>query len=331
MGGRRPLHGSRRASIARGGSSPLDVVVADARGRPLDNDDAFERLEALQRRLERHPDTGAVLSIALLMAEVDRKWYSFLISWESGLESLDSPKRGRVGRTFITEDRLRGRFLLRMREQDRSRPRAVVVDEIKALVREQGFTPVLVGGLSPLQGELSKLVEGSVVRGLGGLLACFFVIMLIVSRSLPIAMAMTLCLAITPLTVFGVVGILKMPVDIIAAPAANVALPLGIDEMIHLGYSVRRLRSRATRTWTAWRRALALMWRPILASMLIVTSGFALFLLSGFPPTRRLGVLVCIGAAITDLVVLVVLPAIATIGRRAGPKPKALVSRDLRG
>ena len=43
------------------------------------------------------------------------------------------------------------------------------------------------------------------------------------------------------------------------------------------------------------------MWGPILASMLIVSSGFALFLLSSFPPTRRLGVLVCIGAAMTDL------------------------------
>jgi predicted RND superfamily exporter protein len=45
--------------------------------------------------------------------------------------------------------------------------------------------------------------------------------------------------------------------------------------------------------------------------MLIVVSGFALFLLSSFPPTQRLGVLVCAGATITDLVVLTVLPALA--------------------
>ena len=50
--------------------------------------------------------------------------------------------------------------------------------------------------------------------------------------------------------------------------------------------------------------------------MLVVTSGFALFLLSSFPPTQRLGVLVCVGAAITDVVVLIVLPAIVTWGRR---------------
>ena len=54
------------------------------------------------------------------------------------------------------------------------------------------------------------------------------------------------------------------------------------------------------------------MWRPIFVSMLIVVSGFSLFLLSNFPPTQRLGILVCIGAATTDLVVLLVLPAVAT-------------------
>jgi predicted RND superfamily exporter protein len=52
--------------------------------------------------------------------------------------------------------------------------------------------------------------------------------------------------------------------------------------------------------------------------MLIVASGFALFLLSDFPPTQRLGVLVCIGAIITDLVVLVALPAFVVWRRRGG-------------
>lgn len=139
--------------------------------------------------------------------------------------------------------------------------------------------------------------------------------LLLVTRSLRSSLAMTLCMALTPLALFGLVGLSRMPLDIIAAPAANVALPLGIDEMLHLGHRVGRLRGRTRDAWEAWHRALADMWRPILGSMLIVASGFALFLLSGFPPTQRLGVLVCAGGVITDLVVLVMLPAIATFGQ----------------
>ena len=310
------IHRGLEAIDRSGGSSPLDLVVADADGGSLDNDAAFRQLQALQQRLERHRDVGSVLSIGLLMAETKRPWYSFLFSWETRLDQLDKPENARIGRTFLSEDRKRGRFVLRMKEMTRSRPREAVVGEIERIVRAQGFRPVKIGGMYPLQGELSTLVEGSVIRGLGGLLAGFFLIVLIVSRSLISALAMTLCLAITPLSLFGLVGFFKMPLDIISAPAANVALPMGIDEMIHQSYTVRRVRAIGEDIWTAWKKALAELWGPILASMLIVTSGFALFLLSSFPPTRRLGILVCIGAAITDLVVLLVLPAVVTFAHQ---------------
>jgi len=121
---------------------------------------------------------------------------------------------------------------------------------------------------------------------------------------------MAICLALTPFMLFGAVGLFGMPLDIISAPAANVALPLGIDEMIHLGYRIRRRREKGEDSWNAWRSALEELWGPILAAMLIVVCGFSLFLFSSFPPTQRLGVLACAGTAITDLVVLVDLPAI---------------------
>jgi predicted RND superfamily exporter protein len=214
-----------------------------------------------------------------------------------------------------------------MHEIDRTRSRDAVVNEIQAEVRKHGFEPKLVGGLYLLQGEMSSLVEDSLIRGLGGLLALFFVIAYIVSRSFWNAAAMAACLALTPFMLFGAVGLLGMPLDIISAPAANVALPLGIDEMIHLGYRVRRDSQKSKDSWTAWRSALEELWGPILAAMLIVVSGFSLFLFSSFPPTQRLGVLVCAGAALTDLVVLVVLPAIASRKERRRPARSEVENR----
>jgi predicted RND superfamily exporter protein len=292
-----------------GGSSPLDIVVTDSRGRRFDDDRTLERLEALQHRLEQHPDVGSVLSVALLMKEAARPWFSFLLPWELVFERLESPKWDRIGRTFISKDRRQGRFVLRMREVGRTQPREAIIEEIKTLVRQAGFKPSLVGGLYPLEHEMSRLVQGSVVRGIGGLLALFFVIVLIVTRSIRTALAMVLCLAATPFLLFGGVALVGMPLDIISAPAANVALPLGVDEMIHLGYRVRR---QGSERWAVWSKALAELWRPIFCSMLIVVAGFSLFLLSSFPPTQRLGLLVCAGTAITDVVVLIVLPAVAT-------------------
>lgn len=317
-----PIRSGLDAIDKSGGSSPLDLVIRDARNQRFDDGDMVNRLQALEARLERHPDVGAVLSLASLMGEAERPWYAFLFSWKKRLEQLDSPKAGRIGQAFVSDDRKSGRFILRMHESARSRPREEVVNEIAGIVRAQGFRPVRIGGLYQLQGELSELVEGSVVRGLGGLLVTFFVIVLVVTRVIPVALAMMAGLAMTPLALFGAVGLFKMPVDIISAPAANVALPLGVDEMIHMGYAIRR--SKQGNTWPAWREALTELWRPILFSMIVVASGFALFLLSSFPPTQRLGLLVCAGAIITDLVVLVVVPAIAarrrTLDRGVQPR-----------
>jgi hypothetical protein len=73
------------------------------------------------------------------MGDAERPWYSFLFSWETKLEQLDKPEYGRIGRTFISEDRRRARFILRMKEGARSRPRATVINEIRAIARAQGF------------------------------------------------------------------------------------------------------------------------------------------------------------------------------------------------
>lgn len=319
-----------RAIDQSAGSSPLDIVVENASGVPLDNDDSFRRLRSLHDDLRQQTDVGSALSISLLMEETDRRWYSFLFSWSTELKQLEKPKHGRVADAFISQDRNSGRFILRMHEIDRSRPREAVIEELKAKVREHGFEPKRVGGLYLLQGELSALVENSVIRGLGGLLALFFVIVYIVSRSFWNAAAMAFCLALTPFMLFGAVGLLGMPLDIISAPAANVALPLGIDEMIHLSYRIRRGRKKGQGAWKAWQSALKELWGPILAAMLIVVSGFSLFLFSSFPPTQRLGVLVCAGAALTDLVVLVVLPAIASrkTGTKAATRPRRVQGHE---
>jgi predicted RND superfamily exporter protein len=311
-----PIHVGLEAMDRAGGTSPLDIVITDRANRSFADDDMVDRLQQLERRLENHPDVGGVLSIASLMGEAERPWYAFLFSWKTRLNQLESVEQGGIGRTFVSDDRRRGRFILRMRETTRSRPRSDVISEIEAAIADHGFRSVLVGGLYPLQGELSSLVQGSVVRGLGGLIVAFALMALAVTRSWQTALVMGLCLAVTPLLLFGAVAIWRMPVDIISAPAANVALPLGVDEMIHVGYAVRRRRRDGVGESLAWQQSIGGLARPIVFSMVVVASGFALFLLSSFPPTQRLGILVCAGALLTDLVVLLVLPALATGGWR---------------
>jgi predicted RND superfamily exporter protein len=86
---------------------------------------------------------------------------------------------------------------------------------------------------------------------------------------------------------------------------------MGVDAMVHTLMRVRRLRQSGRKTWQAWTEARALLWKAVLSANAIVCLGFAVFILSQFPPTQRFGVAVILGTAISVTSTLFVLPTLA--------------------
>jgi len=296
---------------AAGGSSPLRVVYRDAAGGRLDTEEAFLRLVEVQEELEADPAAGTVLSLAPLLQEAATNPMAGLLGVPGLVELLSGPAFQGVAGSFLTEDRARGAVVLRMREAGREEDRDRVVARLEDALRRHGFEPEISGGLYELQGQLADLVASSLLVGLGGLALLFAGIAWAVSRSAPAAAAMLVCLAGTPLFVFGAMGHLGLPVDFISSPAANVALGIGIDSMIHLVTAFRRLRAEGLAGWRAWTAARARLARPIASAAGILALGFGLFTLSSFPPTQRFGVAVVIGLLAAATLTLLVLPWLA--------------------
>jgi predicted RND superfamily exporter protein len=306
-----------------GGSNPLTLVVAAADGSKLDNKEEYEKMWDLQDALEQHKGVGTSISLPVLMAEGHRRPLAFLISWNHLLNIMNEPKYNRVASTFVTKDRTMAAFYLRMDEHGREQPRVEVVNQLRAVVRRNGFRPVLVGGVYELQGELAQLVAKSLVKGLLGLMLFFTVVAWIVGRSLRTTVAMIFSLSLVPLCMLGGIGLLNIPVDIISAPATNVCIGMAIDSMVHLVFAVRRAQGAGLRGWPAWVKGRKEQWRGIVYSDVVIGAGFAIFALSSFPPTQRFGLVVLAGTAIDILANLFVLPVLAgaEFGRRvAHPK-----------
>jgi predicted RND superfamily exporter protein len=78
--------------------------------------------------------------------------------------------------------------------------------------------------------------------------------------------------------------------------------------MIHLMFGVRRAQAEGTSGWPAWVAAREEQWRGIVYSDVIIAAGFAIFVLSDFPPTQRFGLVVLAGCIIDILANLFVLP-----------------------
>ena len=308
-----------------GGSSPLRVLFADADpsgdGGRLDSDDALERLAAVQRALEADPAVGTVLSLAPLVDEAARSVpMAAMMGGRRLVDMLSSPALDRVAQAFVTDDRQQGLLFLRMREAGRTGSRARIVERVEDVLGEHGFTVRATAGLFELQGQLADLVASSLVTGLGGLFLLFAGVSWAVAGNGRTAAAMMACLAGTPVVLFGVLGLAGLPVDFISSPAANVALSVGIDSMIHLVSAARRLRREGLAPGAAWDsvwvQARARLARPIAGAGTILAAGFGLFLLSSFPPTRRFGLAVVLGIGAATVLTLVVLPWLAAAAGR---------------
>lgn len=291
-----------------GGSNPLTLVVSAADGSKLNTDAAYEKLWTLQAALENYKSVGAVVSLPILLAEGDRAPFSFFISYETMMRMLEQPKYSRIGKSFVNEDRTQAVFLLRMIETRRDKLRSEVVDDLRSIVRKHGFKPALVGGIYYLQGRLAEMVASSLVTGLFWLNVLFVGIAWVVARSVRGALAMIVSLCLVPLCMLGGIGWLHVPMDIISAPATNVCIGIAIDSMIHLVFGVRRAQRDGKKGWEAWVAAREEQWRGIVYSDVIIAAGFAIFVLSDFPPTQRFGLVVLAGTIIDILANLVVLP-----------------------
>ncbi len=304
-----------------GGCNPLTLVVASADGSKLNTDAAYQKMWTLHGALENYDDVGTVISLPTLLAEGDRTPFSFLISYEKMMEIMAQPKYARVAKSFVTEDRTQAVFLLRMVEARRDKLRLEVVDDLRSIARKHGFTTSLVGGVYYLQGRLAKLVASSLVTGLFWLNLLFVVIAWVVARSVRGAVAMIASLILVPLCMLGGIGWFNVPVDIISAPATNVCIGIAIDSMIHLVFGVRRAQGDGKKGWLAWVAGREEQWRGIVYSDVIIGIGFAIFVLSNFPPTQRFGLVVLAGLIIDILANLFVLPLLG------GAEPRGLALR----
>lgn len=304
---------------ANGGSSPLSVVVEDS-GNRFDETSMRRKLEALQTAYDQDPAVGSSLSLPVLLAEARRVPLAAFFDDQRLIALLESAQFDGIARSFVDEDRTAARFLLRMREADRSESRQAIIDRLATLARDADLEPTMIGGIYDLQAQLGALVASSLVRGLSALIVLFVLIAFWVSRSIRSTLAMLMTLAAVPVLLLGTMGFTGTPVDFISSPAANVAIALGIDAMIHLSAAVCRRRSQGSSLATAWRQARRDLSRPILAAMLILAGGFGIFALSSFPPTQRFGLAVAGGTLAAALLALYVLPVAAGGTRQTATK-----------
>ncbi|HWB09850.1 MAG TPA: MMPL family transporter [Pirellulales bacterium] len=224
------------------------------------------------------------------------------------------------GRDPLTDNRLYLRIMLRAKERQPSQQKQALVEQVRRISREV-FPEAEVTGFFVL---LTKLIE-STTRDqwltFGVASAAIFAMMLAAFRSLPVALVTLIPNALPILIVTGLMGWLRLRINMGAAMIASVSMGLAVDSSIHYITAYRRHREDGLSTGESLHLVHQSVGRAMVFSTLALIVGFSALALSRFVPTIYFGVLVGLtmfGGLVGNLLIL---PLLLKLIDRESPKP----------
>ena len=330
-----------------GGTTPLEVVLDLDEDRIFDDEPApkpagydaeaerekagywftefkIERIKEVHDWLASQPEVGKVLSLASLVRVGEKL---------NDGEPLDSLQLALVYRR-VPEDLKRSlidpyidilwdeaRISLRIRDTLPDLHRKELLDRIHAgLADELGLGPddVTVSGLLVLYNNMLQSLFTSQISTLGAVLAGVALMLLLLFRSLTLAVLGIVPNLLAAGAVLGSMGLLGIPLDFMTITVAAVTIGIAVDNAIHYIYRFREELARSGDYVATMHVCHANIGRAVFYTSATIIFGFSILVLSNFLPTIYFGLLTGLAMAIALLAALTLLPKLILLTRPFG-------------
>jgi hypothetical protein len=320
-----PSHPARIADDALnkafGGTNTLIFIVDGPHANALHDPAALAAIADLQRFLEADPAVGKTISIVDFLREMNRALNDndpaaatipsspdlvgqllFLYSMSGGPEDLNSQidpdHRNAVVRAFVRRDSTEyGEGLIRK------------VRERVATTFPPGYRLRYSGTIASNAALAEMMVHGKIFN----MLQIAGIIMLVaglVLRSAVAGLLIAAPLAMAVIVNFGVMGIAGIPLDIMTAPLAAMAVGIGADYAIYFLFRLREELAISSTRDLALASTLRTSGKAIVYVSSAVAGGYLVLCTSGFVYHIELGVMVALAMLVSSLAAITLLPAL---------------------
>lgn len=346
-----------------GGTTPLDIIIdapadfleaeVEEEDEPLFDDFALEFEEsagitgtsywfnsfklddvaAIHNYLDDLPESGKVLSITSTMrmleslnelATLDNMFLAVLYKRLPGeiSDALIAP--------YLSKDGNQLRFSMRVFESDVSLQRKELLEKIRRDLTEQlklEDEQVHLTGMLVLYNNLLQSLFRSQILTIG---VVFFVILLmfvVLFRNLKMALIAIIPNLVSATLVLGLMGWLKIPLDIMTITIAAICIGIAVDDTIHYVHRFSVEYQKDNDYWAAVKRSHGSIGKAMYYTSITITLGFSILALSNFIPTIYFGLLTGFSMIVAMLANLTLLPLLIVrfkpllIGNAASPVP----------
>lgn len=340
-----------------GGTAPLDVVLKFdpvkefGEDEPAEEDDEFEdlddlfggfeeepadpadawftaykidRIKAVHDYLDSLPEVGKVLSLAavLRIAEELNEGEEF-DAFELAVinKKLPPEVKEQLIDPYISIEDNEARINMRILDSLPELRRKQFLEKIdKDLRTELGLTrdEYQVSGMMVLYNNMLQSLFTSQIETLGVVMLGIALMLLVLFRSISLAVIGILPNILAAGIILGLMGILDIPLDMMTITIAAITIGIAVDNSIHYIYRFREEYPGRADYVSTLHYCHANIGRAVFYTALTIIIGFSILVLSNFIPTIYFGLLTALAMFIALLAALTLLPKLILIFRPFG-------------
>jgi hypothetical protein len=340
-----------------GGTTPLDVIVeldvpqasaeVTVSKTEKQGDEDFDEFEEFEKTddekywftadrmalamkihdyLDSLPETGKVLSLATML-KIATKLNNGqpLDNFQLALVYGELPEKFKriILKPYVSPQHNQLRYSIRVKDSEKSLRRDAFLKKIRHdLVNKLGIKEdnLHLAGLLVLYNNMLQSLFKSQILTLGVVVLALLGMFLILFRSLKIALIALAPNLIAISVVLGVMGWLKIPLDMMTITIAAISIGIAVDNSIHYIYRFRYEFQYEHSYIKTVHQCHGSIGRALYYTSLTIISGFLILTLSNFIPSIYFGLLTGLAMLIAPIAALTLLPQLIILFKPFGPE-----------
>ncbi len=167
-----------------------------------------------------------------------------------------------------------------------------------------------VNGLLVLYNNMLKSLFSSQIKSLGFVILAIFIMFVILFRSLKLSIIGIIPNILASTFILGLIGLLKIPLDIMTITIAAISIGIAVDNTIHYIYRYKENLKLGRNNSEMIEKTHLTVGNAVLITSIAITAGFLTLCLSNFVPTVYFGLFTSLAMIFAMIGVLITLPSI---------------------
>ena len=279
----------------------------------------IKQIEKVHNYLESLPEIGKVLSLtSLISVAQDLNEGKEFDPFELNViyKKLPDKLKTNVVDPYISIENNEARINLRVLDSSKDLRRKELIERISSDFKNKlGLTEdqFQVTGVLVLYNNMLQSLFDSQIKTLAFVMLGIAIMFIILFRSITLSVIGIIPNFIAAISILGIMGLLKLPLDMMTITIASITIGIAVDNSIHYIYRFREEFKKINNYEETIDRCHMSVGRAIFNTSVTIIFGFSILVLSNFIPTIYFGLFTGLAMLIAMLAVLTLLPKLILI------------------